>query len=476
MGCRKEGTPNFPSITSFTPSSGNSNDQVIIIGTNFSSTISQNVVSFNGTPATIMNATATQLTVTVPVAATTGKIYVTVKGLTAESSSDFIKITTPNPPVIVSFTPRGSVGDEIKIIGTNFHNTSSNNIVKFNGIVATVISSTTTELTVVVPIGATTGKITLTINGQTATTVSDFTKLGIVSTFAGTGARGFVDGLAAASQFDYPVGITIDASGNLFVADKQNSSIRKITSSGVVSTIATFDISSSPAGLAVDASGNIYVADSYYNSIRKITATGSVTTFAGGIPQGGFADGIGASARFNKPRDVAVDLQGNVFVADADNSSIRKITPAGVVTTLINGATSELISPVGITIDKFGNLYVVDFGFIRKISVAGTLTTIAGGNTGFLDGMGSGAMFSYPKGIAVDTFSNLYIADGNNNKIRKINPTGLVITIAGAGDYGFLDGPASKAQFSSAVGVAVDAAGNVFIADNHNNRIRKLIQ
>ena len=166
-----------PTIISFTPSSGNTNDQVLINGTNFSSTISNNIVSFNGTSATVISATSTQLSVTVPSGATTGKIYITVNGQTAVSASDFIKIATASPPIIVTFTPSGSIGDTIIITGTGFGTTSTNNVVTFNGVTATVIAATTTQLTVVVPAGITSGKIKVSVSGQSITSGTDFIKL-----------------------------------------------------------------------------------------------------------------------------------------------------------------------------------------------------------------------------------------------------------------------------------------------------------
>ena len=215
--------------------------------------------------------------------------------------------------------------------------------------------------------------------------------------------------------------------------------------------------------MAVDGSGNVYVADTDNNTIRKITPAGVVTTLAGtaGVP--GSADGTGSAAQFNYPGGVAVDGSGNVYVADIDNNTIRKITPAGVVTTLAGtagvhgsadgtGSAAQFYDPHGVAVDGSGNVYVADTdnNTIRKITPAGVVTTLAGtaGVYGSADGTGSAAQFNYPAGVAVDGSGNVYVADTYNDTIRQITPAGVVTTLAGtAGMPGSADGTGSAARF-----------------------------
>lgn len=315
---------------------------------------------------------------------------------------------------------------------------------------------------------------------------------GQVSTLAGSGLPGAVDGLGTEASFKDPYGITIDVFGNLIVGDRQNQKIRKITASGLVSTIAgntsfgSFDATgtaatfNSPRGVAVDASGSIYVADYGNNKIRKISAEGVVSTFAGS-GSGGLLDGIGTAARFNRPYGVAVDAAGNVFVTD-DNYSIRKITAAGEVTTVAGngeqgsidgiGPQAEFTNPRGITVDSFGNLFVTDGSNIRRITPDRLVTPYA--VTWPLNDTTNPTFFSSPNGITVDALGNIYMADTLNNLIRKIAANGSVTTIAGSGLQGAQDASNAESSFYQPSGVAVDAFGNVYVADTRNNKIRKI--
>ena len=337
-------------------------------------------------------------------------------------------------------------------------------------------------------------------------TIRKITPAGVVTTLAGTASvTGSADSTGAAASFNIPQGIATDTSGNVYVGDYGNGTVRKITPAGVVTTLAgTAGVAGSADGtgaaarfsylrsVATDASGNVYVADSGNKTIRKITPGGVVTTLAGTAGVSGSADGTGAAAKFSDPQDIASDASGNVYVSDTGNHTIRKITPAGVVTTLAGtagvsgsadgtGATARFDFPHGITNDASGNVYVSDTGnnTIRKITPAGVVTTLAGAAgvtlSGSADGTGAAASFDGPLGIATDASGNVYVADFDSNTIRKITPTGVVTTLAGtAGVAGSADGTGAAASFGGPDGIATDASGNVYVADSGNNTIRKI--
>ncbi len=321
---------------------------------------------------------------------------------------------------------------------------------------------------------------------------------GLVSTFAGSGGQGSADGTGSSASFYYPEDVAVDASGNIYVADRENNEIRKISPTGMVSTFAGSKTSGSvdgsgtsasfshPSGVTIDASSNVYVADVYNHKIRKITPTGMVSTLAGSGEQGS-DDGSGSSARFYYPTGVAVDASGNVYVADSYNRKIRKITPMGTVSTLAgsgisgsadgSGGSASFWTPNGVAVDDSGNVYVADTNNnkIRKISPAGMVSTLAGSGTlGSDDGIGSSASFNKPNGVAVDTSGNVYVADTENKKIRKISPTGVVSTLAGTGKTGSVNGSGSSASFSYPSGVTVDVLGNVYVTETYSNKIRKI--
>ena len=323
---------------------------------------------------------------------------------------------------------------------------------------------------------------------------------GVVTPLAGSGNPGNADGAGSTAEFGGQLGVAVDASGNVFVADSANQTIRKITAGGIVTTLAgARDNGSndgvgsaarfqSPNGVAVDAGGNLFVADTYNATIRKVTPAGLVTTVAGAPDQGGSADGAGSAARFSYPHGVAVDASGTVYLADT-NHTIRKISPDGAVTTLAGladsagsadgpGGTARFNHPIGVAVDAGGNVFVADTdnGTIRKITPAGVVTTFAGapGQRGSADGAGSVARFNYPTGLAVDASGTLFVADLYAHTIRKITPDGVVTTLAGLNQSGSADGTGSAARFNNQRAVAVDAGGNVFVADTDNHTIRRI--
>jgi hypothetical protein len=284
-------------------------------------------------------------------------------------------------------------------------------------------------------------------------TVLKITPPGGLMTLAGTaGQSGSADGTGSAAQFFNPYGLAVDSAGNVYVADSANETIRKITPAGVVTTLAgTAGQSGSadgtgsaarfdgPFGVAVDSANNVYVADSFNYTIRKITPAGVVTTLAGTASQSGSADGTGSAARFGEHVGVAVDGAGNVYVADTGNATIRRVTPAGVVTTLAGaagqfgsadgtGAAAQFFAPEGIAVDSAGNAYVVDNDTIRKITPAGVVTTLAGraGQSGGANGIGSTALFEEPVAMALDGAGDLYVTDVI--EIHKGIPTPVVPT------------------------------------------------
>lgn len=327
-----------------------------------------------------------------------------------------------------------------------------------------------------------------------------------VSNFVGSGSTGCTDGTGTAASFGYNYASNcVDASGNLYVAEYPNHIIRKITPSGVVTTFAgVCSISGStdgtgsgarffgPLAMEVDGSGNLYVAEYLNHTIRKITPSGVVTTFAGNAGVPGSSDGTGTAARFSYPRGIAIDGSGNLYVADY-GSVIRKITPAGVVTTIAGvsgsygsadgtGAAARFNYAWGLDCDAAGNLYVADFSnhTIRKvIPSTGVVSTIAGssGIAGSTNGTSSAARFNAPMDVTVAADGNIYVSDYSNHTIRKITTSGVVTTFAGSpGAAGTTNGSYTAARFNGPGGLEYSAAaGAIYLIDQSNYRIRKII-
>jgi sugar lactone lactonase YvrE len=372
----------------------------------------------------------------------------------------------------------------------------------------------------------------------------------VFSTLAGNAGYGCADGLTNQARFDFPQGVTADNAGNIYVADTENSTIRKIDPAGNVTTLAGMpDVNgksdgtgsealfSNPQGLAVDANGNVYVADTGNQTIRKINPAGVVTTLAGAAGRSGASNGVNGGILFNLPGAVAVDAAGVLYVADTHNSAIRMLTQVGTnwVGTTIAGLTNVVGNqdgtntsarfywPSGIAVDTNRNLFVADTGnnairkitrsrtnwvtttlvavgvpggvsvdlagnvfasapgdnTIRKITMTGTnwaQRTWAGiaGLAGSVDGSNA-ATFNEPLGLTALTNGVVIVADSLNNTIRRITPAGVVSTVAGAaGGSGSKDGSRSQARFSGPMGIAVDSTTNAYVADTQNNCIRRI--
>jgi len=314
-----------------------------------------------------------------------------------------------------------------------------------------------------------------------------------VSTFAGSGAQGAVDGLRQQAEFNQPTGIAINADGFFFVADRVNELIREISPLGQVVTVAgtpgtsgfsnvvdsvTFNL---PSAVAMDPAGDLFIADEGNAAIREITPSGVLTTFAGS--KGTYI------YTFITPAGLATDAAGNVYVADAGANDIIKITAKGAITKVagngtrgaLNGAGSSASfnQPLALTVDGVGNIYVADLGnnLIRLINTQGQVSTFAGsGAAGNANGKGTAASFNSPAGIAIDQQGNLYVGDAANNMVRKIAPDGTVTTLAGTGAAGANNGALTTATFNSPQGVAVDTYGHVYVTDTNNSLIRMIFQ
>jgi sugar lactone lactonase YvrE len=325
-----------------------------------------------------------------------------------------------------------------------------------------------------------------------------------IHTLAGSTHQGATNGFGSHAHFRHPHGVAADATGNVYVADTENSTIRKITPDGFVSTFAgwagNFGSANGtgtnaqfygPQGIAADSAGFLYLADTANATIRKISPAGTVSALAGAVGNFNSFDGAGTDAQFYQPEGVAVDNGGDVYVADAWNHTIRKITPAGVVSTLAGlagnfgaadgpNSKARFNRPSGIALDTTTNLFVTDSlnHTIRRITPGGTVGTIAGlaGVWGSADGTNNTARFFQPQGIFVLNSSSVFVVDSGNQTLRKISAVGtnwVVSTVAGwPGNAGYADGTGDAAQFYFPAGLALDGAGCLYLADAGNNTIR----
>ena len=326
-----------------------------------------------------------------------------------------------------------------------------------------------------------------------------------VRTLAGAAlTSAFADGPAASARFSDPVGLALDSSGNVFIADSANHCLRQLTPAGNVTTIAgragdygsddgglgiaRFD---TPSALAVARDGTLFISDTGNNTIRRRAVDGTISTFAGFAGTPGSTNGVGSVARFNAPLGLALAVNGDLFVADSGNHVIRRITSGGSVTTFAGGAElwgavdgkgdqARFNGPVGLVFDKAGNLLVADsFNHsIRKITPDGTVTTLAGklGEDGFADGPASDARFGAPAELAFDPNGNLFVTDGWYDTLRKITPEGTVSTVAGlVGTEGSTDGSYGGARFFNPYGIVATPTGSLIVSDTYNELIREVI-
>ena len=317
---------------------------------------------------------------------------------------------------------------------------------------------------------------------------------GIITTVTGTGGWGF-DGdgdPAVAARLNRPRDVAVDASGALYIADTWNHRIRWVDPSGIITTIAGIGESGyggdggpavaaslwHPRGVAVNTSGNVYIADTWNHRIRRVDAGGTITTIAGTGESGrGGDDGPAVQVQLDRPSDVAVDGEGNLYIADTRNDRIRRVDLSGIITT----AVAEVSLPGGVAVDPSGALYIAGTWNhrIRRVDAGGTITTIAGtGERGFSGdgGPATEAVLELPEGVAVGGEGNLYIADTRNHRIRRVDPSGVITTVAGIGEGNDSGGagPATEAALSRPRGVAADRLGNLYIADTGNHRIRRV--
>jgi uncharacterized repeat protein (TIGR01451 family) len=329
---------------------------------------------------------------------------------------------------------------------------------------------------------------------------------GNITTVAGNGlccSASGDGGQAIDAEIGIPYGLALDSSGNLYISDTDNEVVRKVAPSGIITTVAgngSFGYSGDggpatsaklygPYGIAVDGAGNLYIADRFNYRVRMVSTSGTITTVAGtGSCCFGGDGGAATSALLYQPAGVAVDAAGDLFIADYDNNRIRMVTGGTITTVAGTGAFgysgdggaatgAKLYDPAGVAVDGSGNVYIADSGNarIRRVNAGGTIATYVGGATN--DGaLGVFGLLNQPSGVVRDNSGNTYIADSNNNRIRKVTSNGAISTVAGTGAAGSAgDGsPATAAQLYTPQGLALDSSGNLYIADSNNHRVRKV--
>jgi sugar lactone lactonase YvrE len=315
----------------------------------------------------------------------------------------------------------------------------------------------------------------------------------IITTVAGKSTSGFSGdgGAATNASLNHASGVAFDASGNLYIADEANYRIRKVTTNGIITTVAGNGISGysgdggaatnaslcNPPRMTFDSSRNLYIDDQCNNRIRKVDANGTITTVVGNGTAAYAGDGgLAFNASLSNPDGIAFDAFGNLFIADTYNHRIRKVDANGIITTV-----AAIGESFGVAFDASGNLYFSDYvsGLIRKVNTNGIITTVAGNGISGYSGDGgaaTNASLDYPQGFAFDAVGNLYIADTINYRIRKVDINGIITTVAGNGISGYSGdgGAANNAGVGYPISVAFDVSGNLYIADYGDSRIREV--
>lgn len=421
-------------ISGISPSSGPKATVVTIAGSGFNSNAVDNVVTLNSIACTVISASSKELKIAIPPKGGSGKLSVTVNGKTGETPL-FTYVNSPDEiaPVISSISPlTGPINTVVTITGSGFSANAVDNSVTLNDKNCTVTSASTTELKVIIPSKAGSGRMKIKVNGLIGES-PEFTYVYTLftrTTFAGS-TRG---------ELNVPIGIAIDSEDNVYVADIDGHDVKKITPSGAVSILAGKIAGQfiNPYGIAVDSKGNVYVSDRGDNKIKKITPTGEVSTFAGNT--------VG---EFKNLFGLAVDRDDNVYVADYGDGKVKKITPSGVVSTFV-----EFTLPSSIAIDGEGNVYVGGPYQIKKIT-GGVAGPFAGSSRG------DGDKFDDIRFIALDKDGNVYATDYLNTKVKKISSSRSVSTIANS---------------PHPYGIAVDKHGDVYVALAQDAVIVKIVQ
>lgn len=333
-----------------------------------------------------------------------------------------------------------------------------------------------------------------------------------ISTFAGNGAVGYTGdgGQASAATLNNPTGVVFDAAGNLYIADKSNNVIRKVATTGVITTFAgtgtagfsgdngqaTSATLNLPNRLSADTLGNVYISDYLNSRIRKVATTGIITTVAGHIRQGFSGDGFQAVlAQIYWPTGITFDAAQNMYIVDNGNFCVRKVLTTGIIsspigTPQVNGysgdggaaTAAQFQNMIGVSVDANSNIFIGDAGNnrIRKVTTAGVISTSVGtGISGFSGdaGQATAAKINTPSGTVFNSTGNLFISDHYNYRIRKVTTAGVISTAVGTGVAGYSGdgGAATAAKINGTSGLAVDASGNLYIADTKNNVIRKVV-
>ena len=489
--------PSPPVITSLPTATG-----TVSSAFSYQITASNGPTGFNATalPSGLSVSTATGLISGTPTISGTFASTITATNVTGTGSATLTIAIRPPPPTITSLTTATGTSNS----AFSYQITATNNPTSYNA----------TALPAGLSVNTATGLIsgTPTVTGTVASTISAANSSGtgsstltltilkappvVTSSPTVTGTAGSWLGYqitatnnpTSYSATGLPSGLTVNAVTGLISGTPTNTGTFS-ASIGATLTTGTAKFFN-PAAIAVNGSGTIYISDFGNHTIRAMTPGGSVTTLAGTPGVSGSSDGVGSAARFKNPDGIGLDGAGNFYVADFQNSTVRQVTPSGIVTTLAGspglsgtlngtGSSARFYNPTGLALDGSGNIYVADYGdhTIRKLSVSGSVTTFAGfpGTSGTADGTGSTARFFFPEGVATDTSGNVYISDQRNNTIRKITPGGVVTTLAGSpGISGTSDGTGSTARFNLPTHLLVDGTDTVYVADCYNHTIRKI--